>query len=740
MNFNKIINTAVPLLDKEGWMNSFSEFRRSGRKYKHIFKIIKLKNNIQNIVCIFIITLFSVINAHSQSTEEANDPNPEIIVKARAKGDKILLRWGVNEKFAWKYGNEHGYIVERVTVLRDSQPLLQPERKILTGGAIKPKPLAEWEALANKSDMAAVAAQAIYGEDFEVNDEESDSKLMQVVYESEELDRRFGFSMYAIDQDFEAAQYAGLGYIDEDVKSNEKYLYNISAAVPGDIMKINPSGIFISPSEEEKLPKPTDFAGYYYKKSFVLVWEYDLMLPYYTSYDIEKSEDGKHFTKLNQTPITKLADTEYSGISYTDSVQQFNKPYWYRVVGRSPFNEESEPSDAIELIGHEEMQAIPMFEDNVIISDTEVELSWDIPEQEAWKVQKFDLLRAETAIGPYSVVIADIEAKTRMIRYKELKPINYFKIQALGVAGDKPVSPSNMVQPVDSIPPLKPLGLAGVIDTSGVVRLTWKHNTEPDLKGYQILRADRPGQEFTMLNKYSVTTPDYSDTINLRSFNPKVYYKIMALDHRYNESEYSEILELNRPDKIPPTSPVFDSYKLQPEGVYLKWIKSSSEDVEKEIIYRKTLAGQSADIWEKVYETTDTIASYVDKNTVPGSKYLYTLVSVDNSGLESNPSPPLAIEVMNTLLKEGIKGVYASIDRENKFVTLTWRITEPDIQEILLYKKEKEQPYVLYKTLNADQKQFTDQALYPSTTYKYALKAIFNDGTVSEWQEIEVVY
>src|SRR5690606_3797859 len=261
--------------------------------------------------------------------------------------------------------------------------------------------------------------------------------------------------------------------------------------------------------------------------------------------------------------------------SYTDSVQQFNKPYWYRVVGRSLFNEESEPSDAIELIGHEELQAIPMFEENVMISETEVELSWVIPEQEAWKIKKFDLLRAETAVGPYNIVTPDIDAKTRKIRYNELKPINYFKIQALGVAGDKPVSPSNMVQPVDSVPPLKPLGLTGIIDTSGVVRLSWKHNMEPDLKGYQVLRADRPGQEFTMLNKYSVTTPDYTDTINLRSFNPKVYYKIMALDQRYNESEYSEILELNRPDKIPPTSPIFDSYKLQPEGVYLKWIKSS---------------------------------------------------------------------------------------------------------------------------------------------------------------------
>ena len=697
----------------------------------------------KHIIYTLIIALFSFVQVNGQ--EQDNDTTginkPALIVQARAKGDKVLLRWGVNEKYAWKYGNTHGYIVERVTVLRDSQPLLQPERKILTGSPIKPKPLSEWEELVNRNDMAGVAAQAIYGDDFEVSGEDEANQLMQVVYESEELDRRFAFSLFAMDQDFEAAQYAGLGYVDTDVKANEKYLYNISSAIPSEIMEIEPSGVFISPSEEEKLPKPTDFAGYYYKKSFVLVWEYDLMVPYYTTYDLEKSEDGVNFTALNKMPITKLADTEHSGISYTDSVQQFGKKYWYRIIGKSIFNEKSEPSDAVELIGFEELQAIPMFEENVVISDSEVELHWTFPEEEAWKIEKFNLLRSENAIGPYTVVKDGVDAETRKLRYSELKPINYFKIEAFGNGGDSQISPPNMVQPVDSIPPLKPIGLKGVIDTLGVVKLSWENNSEPDLKGYKIFRADTPNQEFTMLNKYSETTPSYSDTINLRSFNPKVYYRIMALDWRYNESEYSDVLVLNRPDKIPPTSPVFDSYKLLPDGVSLKWIKSSSDDVAKEMVYRKSVTGESTDVWEKIYETVnDTISIFEDKKVIPGTKYLYTMVAIDKSGLESNPSPPLSINVMGQLVKPGVKGLYASVDRENKFVNLSWRFNEPNAEELLLYKKEKEGEYILYKTLNPSQKQFVDQGLNPNTTYLYALKVVFNDGNVGKWEEIEVVY
>ena len=680
---------------------------------------------------------FGMISLHAQdSIQQA----PTVVVKARAKTDKILLRWGVNNKFAWKYGNQYGYIIERTTVLRDGKPLTNPVKITLTDGAIKPKPFQEWESFVNTNDMAAVAAQAIYGEDFEMNNDAADNKLVKVIQQSEELDRRFGFSLFAIDQDFEVAQFAGLGYVDTNVKPNEKYLYKIKSAVPNEILEIKDSGVFISPSEEEELPTPKDFVGYYYKQSFVLVWEYDAMLTYYTSYNLEKSEDGKTYKKVNNTPITKLADTKASNISFTDSIPEFNKKYWYRLTGISVFNEKSKPSEVVELYAYLGIKSAPFFQENVITSDKEVALAWTYPQEEESELKQFDLLRSEKVLGPYATVKEGLSPNSRSYKYNQLERINFFKLKAVGNNGETILSSPNMVQPIDSMPPAKPQLLTGVIDTLGVVKLSWKANEELDLRGYKIFRANRPNQEFTMLNKYSEKFTNFTDTVNIRTFNKNIYYKIMALDKRYNESEYSDILILKRPDKIPPTSPVFESYEQRNDSIFLKWIKSSSDDVANEMVYRKRV-GESTNLWEKVYETkTDTASYFIDTKIEPGIKYLYTMVALDKSGLESPPSPPLSIDVIKSLVKPAVKNLYASVDRENKLINLFWNYKESNVREFLIYKKKKDETYSLFRTANSNEKQLIDDELNPNSTYYYGIKAVFNDGSVSAWIEIEVKY
>jgi len=687
------------------------------------------------IFTLLIVIFLSVVQIHAQ---DSIPQTPTVVVKALAKKNKILLRWGVNNKFAWKYGNEYGYTIERTTVIRDGQPLTKPEKIILTGSTIKPKPMAEWETFVEGNNMAAVAAQGIYGEDFEMNNNEDGNAALRVIHQSEELDRRFGFSMYAIDQDFEVAQYAGLGYVDNNVKPNEKYLYNVKSVVPNEILEIKDSGVFMSPSDEGDLPQPMDFIGHFYKDAFVLIWEYEALLDYYTSYNLEKSEDGINFKKINKVPITKLADNKSSGISFTDSIGQYNKKYWYRVVGISVFNETGKPSNAVELTAYNSISTVPFFKDNVILSDNEVLLEWTFPKEEERLLQQFDLLWADNALGPYETVKEGINPSERTYRHTGLKPSNYFKLNTISKHGKSGMSSPNFVQPIDSVPPLKPQELIGKVDTLGIVTLSWKANTEQDLKGYKILRADRPNQEFTMLNKHSLKSTTYNDTINLKTFSKKVFYKITALDTHYNQSEYSEIITLERPDRVPPTSPVFDTYIQEDNKIHLKWIKSSSDDVAKEMVYR---AIAETDQWEKVFETkTDTTSHFTDVKINSGTNYLYTLVAVDKSGLESPPSPPVFINTIGGLVRPAVKGLYANIDRENKQIHLYWRYNEENLQEFLIYKKKKGNTYALFRTANPDEKQLIDIELKPNTTYYYGIKAVFNDGNVSKWKEIEVVY
>ena len=696
------------------------------------------KRNKKQDIFLLVMLLFCSISFGQQ---EQTDTTPKIIIKSMIKPDRVLLRWAVDDKNTWKLGNQYGYIVERTTAYRDGQLLSVPERVILSGDTIKPQPLNAWESLVETNDMAAVVAQGLYGDSFEIEAQEQQSAVMQVFYESGQLEKRFAFSLFAMDQDFEVAQMAGMGFVDTSVKKNETYLYKIKSAIPSDILQVQPGGIAADMKEIDQLPKPTEFFGYYYQDSFVLVWEYDNLLTYYNAYDLERSEDGKTFTKLNEVPITKLATEGSSGVSFTDSIPEYGQKFYYRVVGRNYFGETGPSSEPAELIAFKEIQAAPLFTENEIISDQEVILNWSYPEEEQWKLKKYELLRADQAIGPYKVVNDSISPEKKTIKYSPLSSINYFKLKAYGKHQDMKLSPPMMIQPIDSIPPAKPKGLTGTIDTLGIVSLQWNKNPDLDLKGYDIFRKYREKQEFTKLNKENLVKENFIDSIDMTSFDDKVYYRIEALDNRYNASVPSETLTLEKPDRIPPTPPVFKNYEVDEEGISIYWIHSSVADWNATVVYRKVASDTTETSWRRIFEATvKTDTTYVDQKIIAGEIYAYTLITVDASGLESDPAPALTIESKKALTKPGIKGVYATVDRENKLVDLTWRIPEENSVEIQLYRKTKETEFILYQRLQPDVRRWIDQNVQPNTVYTYGFKTVYTDGSISEWKKIEVTY
>ncbi|RIV42061.1 hypothetical protein D2V05_18360 [Flagellimonas pelagia] len=663
----------------------------------------------------------------------------KLILRHWVDEDGVSLRWGVSDKILWKSGIENGYIVERHTLERDGVPILDSEVEVLTGEPIKPIPLLEWETLVQSNDMAAVAAQAIYGDSFTVNRDGKDH-LMRVVNESSELDQRFAFSMFAVDQDFEVAQYAGMGFRDTKVKKNEKYLYNLRLAQEPEGFSNGSTIALVDPTVLGALPKPYDFAAYYYNNAFVLIWEYDALLEYYASYDLERSTDGINFKRVNNAPITKLAVTKVSGISFTDSIPEYGEKYWYRIRGKNLFNRIGPVSDTVSVKAFKELLVGPEITESEIISDKKAIIRWTFPDDESWKLTGFEVLRSDRAIGPFTELSEPLEKTTKSFEYNDLKPINYFKIRAFGRAGDYQDSSPVMIQPVDSIPPEKPTGLTGTIDTTGVVHLNWNPNSEQDLKGYTVLRSNSPKQEFTRLTKKEWKGTEFQDSVNLKTFNRFVFYRIMASDLRYNESLPSDTLRLSLPSKIPPTSPVFKEYEQLGDTIHLVWTPSSSAGLTKQVIYRK-IANTGQKSWESIFETTDvSLNEFKDVNTQPNTKYQYTLVSTGQNGLESNPSPALSIITPKKLQQPQIKALYAQVDREQKSIRLSWKHKQPGVLEFQLFKKTEEGSFTLFKTLPSEIDQFLDQNLIPNTRYSYGMKAIFKNGATSAWNEIDVNY
>jgi hypothetical protein len=92
------------------------------------------------------------------------------------------------------------------------------------------------------------------------------------------------------------------------------------------------------------------------------------------------------------------------------------------------------------------------------------------------------------------------------------------------------------VAPPDTIPPAQVTGLTVTTVSSNQLDLSWKANTEPDLKNYRVYRSTVSGGSYTLMA--SPTVNSYSDT-GLAAATT-YYYVVSAVDTSGNEGLKSE--------------------------------------------------------------------------------------------------------------------------------------------------------------------------------------------------------
>ncbi len=683
-----------------------------------------------------VITFLLAINICQAQKRSAKS---EIKVISRVQKGRILLRWAPNKAAAWKLLNIYGYTISRTTVSRDGKTLINGENKVLHKAPLSPGKKEEWEEMAKANDNAAIVAQAIFGDQFMVAppNPSSTNPFERILKKSEELKQRYSFSLLVIDQDFEVAQKAGLGFIDTDVKVNEKYLYRVKSNVPTDIYAIDYGGVFTGLAEYEALPKPVDFTATFNDKEVLLSWNSAILKDYYNKYKIEKSTDGIHFSSITKTPYTVNKKRIRDGNTmFTDSITNLTT-FYYRIKGVSSFGELGPPSKIIEG------QAKPFLTINPTltthkINDKSVLLNWKFPKDKNKMITGFKLLRSDTNTGTYETVTAHISKEKRSINYTNLGMSNYFRIVAIGKYGKERESFSMLVQPEDATPPAAPVGLAGVIDTLGIVRLTWQQNKEPDLLGYRVHVTNNPNHEFSIITPSTIAENSFIDTISVTNSNAKIYYKINALDKRANPSEFSEILELVKPDMLPPSQPVIKKIQqLTNDSIQLSWLASPSKDVQNYLIYRKE---DDQKDWQLVLNGTSEDRLYIDTNIKEGKLYSYTILAKDKTGLESTPVSPVSVVARYIGVRPDIKGFSAAPNIEQHFVQLNWRYNEENITQFEIYKAKEEAPLQLYKTVSANVRTTRDTDLSINTNYKYAIRAVFKDGGMSKKSELTLKY
>ena len=259
---------------------------------------------------------------------------------------------------------------------------------------------------------------------------------------------------------------------------------------------------------------------------------------------------------------------------------------------------------------------------------------------------------------------------------------------------------------------------------------------------YRIFRSASGKDEFSQLTHRPIVDVFFSDTINKNDLNRSIFYKIIALDQRQNQSEFSNIFELIKPDIIPPSIPVLTETKATKEGIFLQWINSNSTDVEKHEVYRK-LNNDTA--WQKIgelpLEKSKTTSSYTDSESSSIQIARYKIVAVDKNGNISDASVSVAIKALKTSKGKTLKKLQKRTDLENGLVTISWESPEKEVMHYKIYRKSKTSNYTLYQTIEGTKNSFEDYKLKLGDFFAYRIKVIYADGDISGFsKEINIQF
>jgi len=672
------------------------------------------------LILILSIIIFSKIFGQSSAT-------PSIRVIGKCFGDSIILRWAPDNASAWHQLNKYGYKIERYTIIRDSSILEPKPMKLLNDAPLQPAPEKEWKVWMEKDNATAIAAQAIFGESFEVTSGKKTS-VVDLINKSKEFESRHSFALFAADVSPVAANLAGLRWVDKDIKANERYLYRVYSLVPENILKISFGFVFINAKERLQLFPP--------RKPSVSSKEYRVLLSFdgtplkssYTAYQFERSDDGNVFKILNNLPIISTSPKAGSDglIQITDTLPSLNTPFYYRMRAITPYGVWGPYSDTTKIIATSTSNSHASVTQAIIYPQNIIHIEWEYPKQDIQKLRGFELERAKSAQGPYQIITPKtLSPQTTEFQDTKPLPTNYYRVIARDLSGIESRSFPYLVQLQDSIPPNPPTAVKIKMDTVGHIQLTWDANAEPDLRGYHVYRSNFKKAEFSRVTTKILSEPLFYDTINLNTLTEKIYYKVAASDNRNNQSLFSSTVQLIKPDKNPPIAPAITSILLDSGKVKINWL-NSSRDLKFNYIYRMK---KSIPKWMLVKRLDGDDKQCVD---VPPHEatYRYKIIAED-SALNKSTSREVEIGFRVNKNYPPVKLINATADREKKIIRITWAYKQPDVSKFLIYREIAGAGLSLYKSVVPPVADFVDESPAINTTYIYRVKAVFKNGSES---------
>ena len=677
--------------------------------------------------------LFLLCITYGHATNEAQPDSNLLQTYYKIEDGQLLLRWNPANPYLWLEGRKNGYLVEKYKYpANGGKPVLVSKS---TEGII-PRPSSDW--LSETATEARRNAHILFHYD-QMHPDSIEQDLPIAEYgESGRLNIFHKLSNYVMHADFGAVELAGLGVRDAELEPNAKYLYVVKLAS-------NPDKVSASVKVDlgsYQVPITPTLQAEFLSSRVKLQWRTYEFRDFYYGYFLERSEDGVTFESINETPFVNVYDTTtqeaLKSFYYTDSLAQNEKTYWYRLRGADYLGGISEKYTEVSGMGYEEIPHSPMIREAIQTDSNYAIIKWKFPEAFENRIKEFQIFHSDSLDGIFSPVVEGIDRTEREVAVRMRYNTNAYRVVLVPHGGPKKASFPALVMAWDEEPPAMPIGFTGTIDSLGIVRLEWDSNTEEDLDGYKVYKSYFKDEEFSGITSKPIQVTNFVDTVDMVVGNEWVYYTIQAVDERNNRSDFTQILELKKKDMYPPVEPHIHKVDKSTGQIEIHWYNSSSPDVESHRLFRKILGEEESWTMIKEYGLEDNVESYVDTNVVRKKVYAYTLVAIDDDGLESEPAQAATAKVMDYGLRDAIEVTEVNLMEDQKQVEIKWNYPL-NASEFWVYKGSDKERTSLMKVVSAEEMELIDQNLQKGRTYHYYLKAFFEDGSFSPFTEkIEV--
>ncbi len=644
---------------------------------------------------------------------------------ALVKKDSVVLRWVPASIPVWQIGNKYGYIIKRYKIAKGGVfiPDGLSKGEILNQIPVKPISNEDFNKLALSVPRSSIVQEAIYGTDFQPQSEGNNFSGFLKAYN--DLEVRFGFALFICDLSPVVARAAGLQFTDKNVLSDERYAYSISLANVPDGMQVAPAVVVLDAGLITKLPPVTDVQAIFLDKAVKLQWPIMIHKGTFTAYILEKSTDGVNFSPISDLPLVNLTEDESPDyFVYTDSLISNYEQTRYRVKGISPFGEESPASEVVKGKGAPEFTAYAVIDTAEVLDNKKIVVHWRVTESKSSPVSGITILRSDKSDGVYvTLTPKPISQSLRTFTDSHPGVSNYYKVELIGKENLSSKSFPYLVQTEDNNPPIAPQMLTGKVDSSGIVTIAWKANQEPDLLGYKVFRANSRDEEFISLDRKITSQNICIDTINLNTLTHKICYQVIAMDKRYNSSGYSSILELTRPDTVPPAPAVIRRIDVDNGKVTMQLEGSPSNDISLYELYRIAEIDSSQKkvmTWKgKLPVTFDDMP---DKQAI---RYRYKLNTIDFAGNASEYARN--IYVPGSTQKSII--LKAEQNKNGKSILLSWNLPQNfKMAKTIIYRSKDKEPISIYKTIEGEDQKFLDSDIEMNMAYDYRIKVFGSRG------------